>query len=262
MAEAESRGAMVIIGASSKKTYASKSCFCLTTNSSLRRVFIDFIEWPWFDRFILLLIVVNCTTLAIQGPPGNKDAPIGPENAARMELLFTILFTIEMLSKWIAMGVGFHKSSYVRDWWNLLDMTVVFAGWAPLISIALGLGDLENVSAIRSVRALRPLRSVQRLPGLRRQVVTMIDSLPKMADVALLGSFILLVYGVLGVQLFKGTLLYRCYPMPDDPEEAIVCTPPEEAELGGEEVRGGPGRARRYPGWRVCVCVLGRGGWR
>ena len=45
------------------------------------------------------------------------------------------------------------------------------------------------------MRALRPLRSVQRLPGLRRQVATMIDSLPKMADVALLGSFILLVYG-------------------------------------------------------------------
>ena len=43
------------------------------------------------------------------------------------------------------------------------------------------------------------------------QVATILDSLPKLADVAALSAFILIMFGVLGVQLFKGLLLYRCY---------------------------------------------------
>ena len=183
------------MGATSGRIYSSRSCFLLPANNPVRRRFIDFIEWPWFDGTVLLLICLNCAFLAVQGPPESKNAPFNEATAAKLELFFQIMFTVEMVCKWFAMGIVAHKTAYARDGWNLLDMTVVFAGWIPIILEALGLPGLDNISAIRSVRALRPLRSVQRLPGLRRQVITMIDSLPKMADVALLGSFILLVYG-------------------------------------------------------------------
>ena len=185
------------LGASGR-TYSSRSFYLLSTDNPLRRTFIDVIEWPWFDRAVLLLICLNCAYLAVQGPPGYEEAPFHDATAGSIEMFFQIMFTVEMVFKWVAMGLVVHKTAYARDGWNLLDMTVVIAGWVPIILEALGLPGNNNISAIRSVRALRPLRSVQRLPGLRRQVATMIDSLPKMADVALLGSFILLVYGVLG----------------------------------------------------------------
>ena len=213
-----------VVGSTSKRTYGSRACCCITPTNPIRRAFISLIEWPWFDRFVLLLIILNCSFLAMQGPPGSPDAIFNADRAHQFECAFTVLFTIEMVSKMLAMGVAFHSGAYVRDPWNMLDMTVVLSAWAPIL-----FPELDNLSAMRSVRALRPLRSVQRLPGLRRQVATMLNSLPQMADVALLGGFILLVYGVLGVQVFKGTLLYRCYEEgAEDPidAEAGVCAPP------------------------------------
>ena len=43
------------------------------------------------------------------------------------------------------------------------------------------------------------------------QVDTLIHSIPKLADVGLLILFIVCVFGVLGLQLFQGKLLHRCY---------------------------------------------------
>jgi len=96
--------------------------------------------------------------------------------------------------------------SYLGDVWNRLDFVVVVMGWLPLLIPSLG-----NLSAIRSLRALRPLRSISILPGVRRQAVTLLDSLPKMGDVMVLFAFCLSLFAVLGTQLFKGSLLCRCY---------------------------------------------------
>ena len=107
--------------------------------------------------------------------------------------------------------------------------------------------SLNNFTALRGFRALRPLRTISRLPGLRRQVwpvgskhfwsqpcmcscgrvsrvaceatrvhypwqvITLVESLPQMRDAALLSCFLLVIFGVIGMQLFKGNLLFRCY---------------------------------------------------
>ena len=64
------------LGASGR-TYSSRSFFLLSTDHPLRRTFIDVIEWPWFDRAVLLLICLNCAFLAVQGPPGYGRRPTG-----------------------------------------------------------------------------------------------------------------------------------------------------------------------------------------
>ena len=42
---------------------------------------------------------------------------------------------------------------------------MVLSAWVPLL-----FPQLDNVSALRAVRALRPLRTINRLPGMRAQV--------------------------------------------------------------------------------------------
>ena len=120
----------------------------------------------------------------MQGPPGNPDAPIPPQWADVLELAFTLLFTSEMLIKMVAMGLACHRGAYLSDNWNRLDFIVVLLGWLPYILPSLG-----NLSAIRSLRALRPLRSISVLPGVKRQATTLLDSMPKMADVLVLFGF-------------------------------------------------------------------------
>ena len=76
--------------------------------------------------------------------------------------------------------------------------------WLPLL-----FPWMDNYTAMRAVRALRPLRTINRLPGMQHQVNTLFASLPHLLDVALLSTFIMVVFGVLGLQLFKGTLRLR-----------------------------------------------------
>jgi len=40
--------------------YANRSLFCLDNTNSFRGLMIKLIEWPWFDRIILIVILLNC----------------------------------------------------------------------------------------------------------------------------------------------------------------------------------------------------------
>jgi len=51
---------------------------------------------PWFDLFILLVIIVNCVFLSLK----NQDSLI----INIMDYVFLVIFTIEMMLKIIALG--------------------------------------------------------------------------------------------------------------------------------------------------------------
>ena len=202
-----------IEGASGRQ-YRQTSLCCLAPDGTLRTWLVFLVDSAWFERASLLAIVTNCVALAMQPPADPSAAPpagatvpelsLTPE--VQLELAFTALFTVELLLRVAAMGFAGHEHAYLSDAWNRLDCLVVFTSWLPLL-----VPSLDNVSAIRAARALRPLRAINRLPGLARQATTLIESLPHLLDVALLFSFIMVVYGVVGMQLFKGSLRRRCY---------------------------------------------------
>lgn len=203
-------------GPTSGRQYRHSSCGCLHPGSRTRELLIFIVEWPWFDRLSLLAVIVNCMTMAAQGPPGAYALFDEPESQV-IELIFTLVFSFEMAIKVGAMGFWGHHHAYLADGWNRLDGFIVALSWPPLLFPSLG-----NVNVIRGVRALRPLRTVSRLPGMKRQVDTIFHALPRLFDVAMLSAFILVILGVLGVQLFKGTLRYRCYEALGGVGEATV----------------------------------------
>ena len=88
--------------------------------------------------------------------------------------------------------------------------------------------DVEklNLSAIRTVRVLRPLRAINRIPskiidttfyilkihlGMRILVMLLLDTLPMLGNVLLLCFFVFFIFGIIGVQLWAGLLRQRCY---------------------------------------------------
>lgn len=108
---------------------------------------------PWFDKFILLTIFTNCICLAIEDPSLEQPDPV----IEVLDKVFLIIFSIEMVLKIIAMGFVMEAHSYLRDPWNILDFTVVILGWFSITAEQL------NVSAIRVIRILRPLRTLNSL---------------------------------------------------------------------------------------------------
>ncbi len=111
-------------------------------------------------------------------------------------LPFVVIFTIEFVMKVVAKGMFGSRGSYFSDYWNWLDAIIVVAGICTLLS------STQNISAIRSFRMLRPLRTINKLPSLRRLVNAILLALPNLGSVILILGFIFLVFIVLGKFIF------------------------------------------------------------
>ncbi|XP_034718716.1 sodium channel protein type 2 subunit alpha-like [Etheostoma cragini] len=70
--------------------------------------------------------------------------------------------------------------------------------------------DLGNVSALRTFRVLRALKTISVIPGLKTIVGALIQSVKKLADVMILTVFCLSVFALIGLQLFMGNLRQKC----------------------------------------------------
>ena len=71
---------------------------------------------PLFDRFILLVIVVNCVFLAL-----DKEVDGVTNNIETIDFVFLLIYTWEMTMKIIAMGFVMREHSYLRDSWNIVS---------------------------------------------------------------------------------------------------------------------------------------------
>ena len=77
----------------------------------------------------------------------------------------TILFTLECAINIIVQGFLLNgPSSYLKDYWNLLDFIIVLVS---LVSIVVTSLNLEVLKIFRVLRVLRPLRMLKRNFGLK-----------------------------------------------------------------------------------------------
>jgi hypothetical protein len=105
------------------------------------------------------------------------------------------------------MGFVFEKHTYLRDGWNIIDFMVV-------ISSVLSFFSKLNLSAVRIIRILRPLRSINSVKGMRILVASLLDALPDLANVVVFLTFILVLFGILGLSIFMGATENRCRTTP------------------------------------------------
>ncbi|XP_029953373.1 voltage-dependent T-type calcium channel subunit alpha-1G isoform X4 [Salarias fasciatus] len=162
---------------------------------------------PWFERASMLVILLNCVTLGMFHPC--EDIKCDSDRCKILQdfddFIFAF-FAIEMVIKMVALGI-FGKKCYLGDTWNRLDFFIVLAG---MLEYSL---NLQNVSfsAVRTVRVLRPLRAINRVPSMRILVTLLLDTLPMLGNVLLLCFFVFFIFGIVGVQLWAGLLRNRCF---------------------------------------------------
>jgi hypothetical protein len=120
------------------------------------------------------------------------------------EMIFSIIFILEFFLKIVGMGFILEPGSYMRDGWNLFDFVVVIS------SILSFLPGSVNFSAIRTLRIMRPLKSINSVKGIRILVISLIEALPDLGNVVVFLFFIIVLFGILGMQLFGGVFENRC----------------------------------------------------
>ncbi|XP_065278577.1 sodium channel protein type 4 subunit alpha [Emys orbicularis] len=165
----------------------------------LRRGAIKVLIHSLFSMFIMITILTNCVFMAMSDPP---------PWAKNVEYTFTGIYTFESMIKIVARGFCIDQFTFLRDPWNWLDFSVIVMAYTTEFV------DLGNVSALRTFRVLRALKTITVIPGLKTIVGALVQSVKKLSDVMILTVFCLSVFALVGLQLFMGNLRQKCVRWP------------------------------------------------
>uniref|UniRef100_A0A8B9DKN8 Sodium voltage-gated channel alpha subunit 2 n=1 Tax=Anser cygnoides TaxID=8845 RepID=A0A8B9DKN8_ANSCY len=187
---------------------ATSALYMLTPFNPLRKIAIKILvhSYPFQVvslKFMLIMctILTNCVFMTMSNPP---------DWTKNVEYTFTGIYTFESLIKILARGFCLEDFTFLRDPWNWLDFTVItFAYVTEFV-------NLGNVSALRTFRVLRALKTISVIPGLKTIVGALIQSVKKLSDVMILTVFCLSVFALIGLQLFMGNLRNKCLQWPPD----------------------------------------------
>ncbi|KAK2509921.1 hypothetical protein MC885_009977 [Smutsia gigantea] len=159
-----------------------------------------------FSMLIMCTILTNCIFMTMSNPP---------DWTKNVEYTFTGIYTFESLVKILARGFCVGEFTFLRDPWNWLDfIVIVFAYLTEFV-------NLGNVSALRTFRVLRALKTISVIPGLKTIVGALIQSVKKLSDVMILTVFCLSVFALIGLQLFMGNLKNKCVRHPPENNETL-----------------------------------------
>lgn len=188
-----------------------RALLCLSLGNPIRSAAINLVEWKPFDVMILITIFANCAALAAYEPLPEKDSSEINDNLEVAEYVFLAVFTMEAVLKIIAYGFLFHPGAYLRNGWNILDFVIVVVGIATILVKAFLSSGSFDVKALRAFRVLRPLRLVSGVPSLQVVLNSIIKALIPLFHIALLVVFVVIIYAIIGVELFMGRLHKTCY---------------------------------------------------
>ncbi|XP_039870840.1 sodium channel protein type 2 subunit alpha-like isoform X2 [Simochromis diagramma] len=178
---------------------ATPALYILSPFNPLRRIAIKVLVHSMFSILIMFTILTNCAFMTLSNPP---------DWAKNVEYTFTGIYTFESLIKILARGFCVGKFTFLRDPWNWLDFSVI------LMAYITEFVNLGNVSALRTFRVLRALKTISVIPGLKTIVGALIQSVKKLSDVMILTVFCLSVFALIGLQLFMGNLRQKCVRIP------------------------------------------------
>ncbi|XP_043930758.1 sodium channel protein type 2 subunit alpha-like isoform X3 [Protopterus annectens] len=178
---------------------ATPALYILSPLNPLRRLAIKILVHALFSMLIMCTILTNCVFMTMSNPP---------EWTKNVEYTFTGIYTFESFIKILARGFCIDQFTFLRDPWNWLDFSVIVMAYVTEFV------NLGNVSALRTFRVLRALKTISVIPGLKTIVGALIQSVKKLSDVMILTVFCLSVFALIGLQLFMGNLRNKCVRWP------------------------------------------------
>ena len=111
----------------------------------------------------------------------------------------TYFFIFEATMKILSQGLIKHKNAYLRDGWNIVDFLVVMSSIFEILITLASRDNSVKFNMLRALRVLRPLRSVKRVPSMRRLVTIMLRSLPELGNTLVFMMFFFIVFGIIAI---------------------------------------------------------------
>ncbi|XP_073667920.1 calcium channel, voltage-dependent, P/Q type, alpha 1A subunit, b isoform X16 [Paramisgurnus dabryanus] len=183
----------------------NRSLFLFSEDNLVRKYAKKITEWPPFEWMILTTIIANCIVLALEQhlPDGDKT-PLS-ERLDDTEPYFIAIFCFESGIKILALGFAFHKGSYLRNGWNVMDFVVVLTG------ILSSVGSELDLRTLRAVRVLRPLKLVSGIPSLQVVLKSIMKAMIPLLQIGVLLFVAILMFAIIGLEFYMGIFHKTCY---------------------------------------------------
>ncbi|XP_063795859.1 voltage-dependent R-type calcium channel subunit alpha-1E isoform X8 [Pseudophryne corroboree] len=187
----------------------NRSLFIFGEDNIIRKYAKKLIDWPPFEYMILATIIANCIVLALeQHLPGDDKTPMA-RRLEKTEPYFIGIFCFEAGIKIVALGLVFHKGSYLRNGWNVMDFIVVLSG--ILATAGTHFNTHVDLRTLRAVRVLRPLKLVSGIPSLQIVLKSIMKAMVPLLQIGLLLFFAILMFAIIGLEFYSGKLHKACY---------------------------------------------------
>ncbi|CAG0880165.1 unnamed protein product [Cyprideis torosa] len=162
------------------------------------------IENKYFETAVITMILLSSLALALEDVY-LPQKPLLQDILYYMDRIFTVIFFLEMLIKWLALGFN----SYFHNAWCWLDFVIVMVSLINLTASLLGANGIQAFKTMRTLRALRPLRALSRMQGMRVVVNALVQAIPSIFNVLMVCLIFWLIFAIMGVQMFAGKF-YKC----------------------------------------------------
>uniref|UniRef100_A0A8C4MAP5 Voltage-dependent R-type calcium channel subunit alpha n=1 Tax=Equus asinus asinus TaxID=83772 RepID=A0A8C4MAP5_EQUAS len=179
---------------------------CFTVNRSLFIFGEDNIVRKYY--MILATIIANCIVLALEQHLPEDDKTPMSRRLEKTEPYFIGIFCFEAGIKIVALGFIFHKGSYLRNGWNVMDFIVVLSG--ILATAGTHFNTHVDLRTLRAVRVLRPLKLVSGIPSLQIVLKSIMKAMVPLLQIGLLLFFAILMFAIIGLEFYSGKLHQAC----------------------------------------------------
>ncbi|MBN3278505.1 CAC1D protein, partial [Polyodon spathula] len=156
------------------------------------RVAVKSVTFYWL---VLLLVFLN--TLTIASEHYNQPDWLGQIQDIANKLLLS-LFTVEMLLKMYSLGL----QGYCVAFFNRFDCFIVCGGIVETFLVELEVMPPLGISVLRCVRMLRIFKITRHWASLSNLVASLLNSMKSIASLLLLLFLFIIIFALLGMQLF------------------------------------------------------------
>ena len=197
-----------------RRNECENAILILSQTNKFRIFCLKLMNYAWFDRFILIMILLSTARLILDTFLSGYTFVLIFDC---VDAFFNIIFLLEALIKICALGFVGDEGTYLSDNWNRIDIIIVFCSIFDFVTLIekYGVGNqssssLQFLKVFRLLRTLRPLRFISHNIQLKLIITSLFESITSILVSLAIVIVVYYMFSIVGISIFYESL-HNCY---------------------------------------------------
>ncbi|KEG15652.1 putative calcium channel protein [Trypanosoma grayi] len=185
------------------------------------RVVVYNVMHHWLMEFLIILLILGYSIFTASWARHTTPELEKPDFMIFADVFYTVLYGIEIVVRLFASGFILHPRAYFRSPWHWLD-TAVFV---LMVMNCTGWKQLWNFTAFRLIRVIKSCTYIPMPVRMKLLAKSLLRSTNKLFYASVILVYALFFFALIGLQLFRGVLHYRCVNTITGESNGELCRP-------------------------------------